>query len=123
MAEQLIEQLEQCIRDFREAQRFSGVVVGGEFCFQADCQFTSVVHGSSSFLAKFILQVKNHYGFHPILFTDYRVARNFCGLSIFCFLREQIFAFRTDWFFLPGIIFLLFSLKVPSTTVSVPLCF
>ena len=29
MAEQLIEQLEKCMRDFREAQRFSGVVVGG----------------------------------------------------------------------------------------------
>ena len=29
MAEQLIEQLEKCMRDFRGAQRFSGVVVGG----------------------------------------------------------------------------------------------
>ena len=29
MAEQLIEKLEKCMRDFREAQRFSGVVVGG----------------------------------------------------------------------------------------------
>ena len=29
LAQQLIEQLEQSIRDFRETQRFSGVVVGG----------------------------------------------------------------------------------------------
>ena len=31
---------------------------------------------------------------------------NFCGLAIFCVLRELIFAIRTDWFFLLGIIFL-----------------
>ena len=28
----------------------------------------------------------------------------FCGLAIFCFLWELIFAFRTDWFFLLGIV-------------------
>ena len=27
----------------------------------------------------------------------------FCGLAIFCILRELIFAIRTDWFFLLGI--------------------
>ena len=31
--------------------------------------------------------------------------RNFCGLAIFCVLRELIFAIRTDWFFLLGIDF------------------
>ena len=29
----------------------------------------------------------------------------FCGLAIFCVLRELIFAIRTDWFFLVGINF------------------
>ena len=29
----------------------------------------------------------------------------FCGLAIFCVLRELIFAIRTDWFFLLGINF------------------
>ena len=38
----------------------------------------------------------------------------FCGLAIFCFLRELIFAIRTDWFLLLGINFWVFS-KVPST--------
>ena len=33
----------------------------------------------------------------------------FCGLAIFCVLRELIFAIRTDWFFLRRIIFLQFS--------------
>ena len=38
----------------------------------------------------------------------------FCGLAIFCFLRELIFAIRTDWFLLLRINFWVFS-KVPST--------
>ena len=42
------------------------------------------------------------------------VARNFCGLAIFCVLWELIFAIRTDWFFLLGINFWDFQ-KVPST--------
>ena len=33
----------------------------------------------------------------------------FCGLAIFCVLRELIFAIRTDWLFLLGINFLRFS--------------
>ena len=33
----------------------------------------------------------------------YRVARNFCGLAIFCVLRELIDEIRTDWFFLLGV--------------------
>ena len=37
-----------------------------------------------------------------------------CGLSIFCVLRELIFATRKDWFFLLGINFCHFQ-KVPST--------
>ena len=32
----------------------------------------------------------------------YRVARNFCGLAIFCVLREVILANRTDYFFVLG---------------------
>ena len=47
-------------------------------------------------------------------FKTYRVARNFCGLAIFCVLWEIIFAIRTDWFFLLGINFWDFQ-KVPST--------
>ena len=31
------------------------------------------------------------------------VARNFCGLTIFCVLRELIDEIRTDWFFLLGV--------------------
>ena len=38
----------------------------------------------------------------------------FCGLAIFCVLRELIFAIRTDWFFLLGINFCDFQ-TVPST--------
>ena len=33
----------------------------------------------------------------------------FCGLAIFCVLRELIFVIRTGWFFLLGIIFLQYS--------------
>ena len=32
----------------------------------------------------------------------------FCGLAIFCVLRELIFAIWTEWFFLLGIIFAIF---------------
>ena len=39
---------------------------------------------------------------------------NFCGLAIFCVLRELILATRTDWFFLLGINFCDFQ-KVLST--------
>ena len=38
----------------------------------------------------------------------------FCGLAIFCVLRELIFATRIDWLFLLGINFCDFQ-KVPST--------
>ena len=38
----------------------------------------------------------------------------FCGLAIFCVLRELIFAIRTHWFFLLGINFCDFQ-KVPSS--------
>ena len=38
----------------------------------------------------------------------------FCGLAIFCVLRELMFAIRTGWFFLLGINFCDFQ-KVPST--------
>jgi len=38
----------------------------------------------------------------------------FCGLAIFCVLRELIFAIRTDWFLLLRINFCDFQ-KVPST--------
>ena len=47
-------------------------------------------------------------------FKTYRVARNFCGLAIFCVLWELIFAIRTDWFFLLAINFWDFQ-KVSST--------
>ena len=47
-------------------------------------------------------------------FKTSRVARNFCGLAIFCVLWELIFAIRTDWFFLLAINFWDFQ-KVPST--------
>ena len=43
---------------------------------------------------------------------------NFCGLAIFCVLRELIFAIRTDWFFLLGIIFLRFSEKYPVPSID-----
>ena len=33
----------------------------------------------------------------------------FCGLAIFCVLRELIFVIRTGWFFFLGIIFLQYS--------------
>ena len=36
----------------------------------------------------------------------------FCGLAIFCVLRELIFATTTDWFFLLGINFCDFQ-KIP----------
>ena len=50
LAQQLIEQLEQCIRDFREAQRFSGVVLlvvvggggGGRFLHDDQESYTPV---------------------------------------------------------------------------------
>ena len=35
----------------------------------------------------------------------YSVTWNFCGLAIFCVFQELIFAIRTDWFLLLGIIF------------------
>ena len=38
----------------------------------------------------------------------------FCGLAIFCVLRELISAIRSDWFFLQGINFCDFQ-KVPSS--------
>ena len=44
----------------------------------------------------------------------HRVARNFCGLAIFCVLRKLIFAIETNWFFLLGIYFCDFQ-KEPST--------
>ena len=45
-----------------------------------------------------------------MLDIDYRVAQNscgslFCGLVIFCVLRELIFVIRRDWLFLLGINF------------------
>ena len=52
--------------------------------------------------------------YHIQSYNAYRVARNFCGLAIFCVLRELILATRTDWFFLLGINFCDFQ-KVLST--------
>ena len=50
---------------------------------------------------------------------NYRVARNFCwsffcGLAIFCVLRELIFPIRTDWFCLELIFAIFRKYPVPS---------
>ena len=52
----------------------------------------------------FGMLIVRQWRFPPI---TYRVARNvcrsyFCGLAIFCILRELIFTISTDWFFLLG---------------------
>ena len=36
----------------------------------------------------------------------------FCGLALFCILREQIFVIRDDWYSLLGTIFLRFLIQV-----------
>ena len=41
----------------------------------------------------------------------------FCGLAIFCVLRELIFAIRADWFFRLGINFAIFR-KYPVPSVD-----
>ena len=41
----------------------------------------------------------------------------FCGLAIFCVLRELIFAIRTDWFFLKEIVFCDFR-KFPVSSIE-----
>ena len=46
------------------------------------------------------------------------MARNFCGLAIFCVLRQLIFAIRTDWFFSQlELIFAIFS-KYPVHSID-----
>ena len=52
-----------------------------------------------------IKKIKNKKNNHARI---HRVARNFCGLAIFCVLRKLIFAIETDWFFLAGNLFLRF---------------
>ena len=39
---------------------------------------------------------------NPVIFQLPFAGVYFCGLAIFCVLRELIFAIRTDWFFLLG---------------------
>ena len=53
-----------------------------------------------------IKKIKNKKNNHARI---HRVARNFCGLAIFCVLRKLTFAIETDWFFLAGNLFLRFS--------------
>ena len=56
----------------------------------------------------YVIQVKIEF---RLIFFTYRAARNFCGSlflqigDVFVFLRELIFAIRTDWFFLQRINF------------------
>ena len=45
------------------------------------------------------------------------MARNFCGLAIFCVLLQLIFAIRTDWFFSLELIFAIFS-KYPVPSID-----
>ena len=53
-----------------------------------------------------IKKIKNKKNNHARI---HRVARNFCGLAIFCILRKLIFAIGADCFFLAGNLFLRFS--------------
>ena len=45
------------------------------------------------------------------------MARNVCGLAIFCVLLQLIFAIRTDWFFSLELIFAIFS-KYPVPSID-----
>ena len=49
-------------------------------------------------------QAKESQGIHTVWHKIF-AGVYFCGLAIFCVLRELIFAIRTDWFFLLGINF------------------